>query len=137
MKKYISQLIIFFSFISVYGYSEEITTNLVCSGTYDNFTKNIRNVNVNGTMISINKSTVKVELVGFSSYSSGNQFNYKVLSTSDSKITFRYSDDEKIIFSGLVNRFSGEINLTQIDSSNPNQIEQLFIGKCVVSKKLF
>jgi hypothetical protein len=135
MKKYISQLIIFFSFISVYGYSQETNTTLVCSGKYSNYSQNLNGIDVNSDVITFNKSIVRVEVFGFSN---GDSLDYKVLKYSDSKITFRYTFDDKKIYFGSLNRYSGELNLSQPDNpENPTKMEQLFVGKCMVSKKRF
>jgi hypothetical protein len=136
MKKYLNLIVLSITLFSFHVQSEETKTTLVCSGQYFNFPQNIRDVDIKSSVIQILKSTVKVGILGFS-YSSSELSDYKLISTTDSTVTFRYSKDEKKIYLGTLNRYSGEIGLTQIDSSNPNQIEQMFTGKCLPSKKIF
>jgi hypothetical protein len=136
MKKYLNLIVLSVTLYSLHVQSEETYTTLVCSGQYFNYPQNIRDVDIKSSVIQIYKSVVKVGIVGFS-YSSNELSDYKLISTTDSTVRFRYSKDEKIIYYGTLNRYSGEIGLTQIDSLNPNKIEQLFTGKCLPSKKIF
>lgn len=127
MKKYL--IVLSITLFSFNVHSEETKTTLLCSGQYFNYPQNIRDVDIKSSVIQILKSTVKVGILGFS-YSSNELSDYKLISSTDSKIIFRYSLDEKKIYLGTLNRYSGEIGLTQIDASNPNKLEQMFTGKC-------
>ena len=117
-------------------FSQESTTSLICSGRYDNYSNNIRDVDINDGVIQIQKTTIKVGILGFS-YSNGEPLNYKILNTSDSKISFQYLPENGNTMFGVLNRYSGDISLTQLSKSNSTQMEQIFKGKCVSSKKLF
>jgi hypothetical protein len=133
MKKYFNLLFFSMILVSPCVFSQEIKTSLVCSGKYNNYTQNIRDVDDNGGIIYIQGSIVKVGIFGFS-YSNGDLLDYKILSSTDSKITFKYSGKENTYF-GSLNRYTGEITLSETTSSN--QFSQLYKGKCVLSKKMF
>ncbi len=129
-------LLLFFSLIGLNVNAQESKTSLVCSGKYHNFSQGIRDAEVTGDVIHILKNVVQVGIIGFS-YNNGELLNYKIISSTDSKITFRHSADEQRISLGVLNRYSGEVSFTQIDSKNPNKIEQMFTGICSVSKRKF
>ncbi len=136
MKRLLLYSTIIFLFLSETVYSQESQTTLVCTGKYYNFPENIRDVDVNGSLIHITKNLVKVGIVGFS-YSNGDTLDYKITSNTDSHIRFRFSNEQKKVYLGNLNRYSGEVSLTLVDPNTPNQIEQMFNGKCVPSRKLF
>jgi hypothetical protein len=128
--------VLFFALINLSANAQQPKTSLVCSGKYHNFAEGIRDAQVTGDVIHILANKVQVGIIGFS-YSNGELLDYKIISSTDSKITFRHSVNEQKIYLGVLNRYSGEVSFTQIDSRNPNQIEQMFSGICVTSKRKF
>jgi hypothetical protein len=120
-------------FTSSTVYSQETTTSLVCSGKYHNFSQNIRDVDINGSVIQLQQSIVKVGVPGFS-YSNGELLDYKVLTSSESKISFQYLSDKGIKYFGVINRYTGEVDMTELYDK---KMVQMFKGKCSPSKRLF
>ena len=117
-------------------WSQEEPMTLICSGRYDDFAQNIRNVEEKGSPIYIGKTTVKVHITGFT-YNNGDPIEFKIKSKTDSKISFLYIHQDKSVFYGTLNRYTGEIGLNVTDGNNPNKISQMFTGICVAKKKLF
>jgi hypothetical protein len=118
--------------ISTNVFSQENTTSLVCTGKYNNYKQNFRDVDVTGGVIQLQSNNVKVGIIGFS-YSNGDFLDYKILSTSESKISFQHSD-KGLKYFGVLNRYSGEVDLSE---SYDNKFVQIFKGKCTLGKKMF
>jgi hypothetical protein len=129
------KLLIFLFLVSTNVFSQEQITPLICSGRYDDFSQNIRNVEEKGSPIYIDKTTVKVHIPGFS-YNNGDPIEFKIRSMTDSKITFIYYTPNNKVFFGSLNRYTGELGLNSSDKDT-NQISQMFSGMCVTKKKLF
>ena len=113
-------------------FSQENSTSLVCTGKYNNYKQNIRDVDVTGGVIQLQPSTVRVGIMGFS-YSNGELLDYKILSSSESKISFQHSD-KGLKYFGVLNRYSGDVDLSE---SYDNKFIQIFKGKCTPAKRMF
>jgi hypothetical protein len=134
MKKIVGLILL--TLVSFNSWSQEFPITLICSGRYDDFIRNIRNVEERGAPIYISKTTVKVHVTGFT-YKDGDPLEFKIKSITDSKISFLFLSPDSKSYFGSLNRYTGDIGISVTDLNNSNQISQIFSGNCIASKRRF
>ena len=97
---------------------------LQCKGTYSNFSEKIMDAPVNGMYVEIHKEHIKVlSTPGFNG-------SYQITNRLENGIGFQHEADAA--YSGFLNRFSGQISLSQKQTSN--RYAQLLSADCARAK---
>ncbi len=111
--------------------AQEITPSLLsCEGRWSNYSANLRDIELNNASIKLEKS--KLQLTGFLSFGRKDEI-YSITSIDDTKISFEQNADSR--FKGSLNRLTGKVELWL---QSPSQtLDQIFIGVCRVSQRLF